>query len=207
MKKHNPYALAMIGILVSFAGFAIENIWRLLTKGILDNRGMLLPFLAGYGMALIAFYLLFGTPDTLHFLRWKIPLRSRWAKHLCYLLTAAVLISIGEILLGTLVEKLCHFYWWDYTNLPLNITRYTSVPTSLGFAAMVYLFMARIFSPLYNAFCRWPQKWLRILSIILSSLLLADFVNTGLLMYIKKQSPQRWKIVLFHRALQKVLSF
>jgi len=71
MKKHNPYALAMIGILVSFAGFVVENIWRLLTKGIVDNRGMLLPFLAGYGMALIAFYLLFGTPDTLHFLRWK----------------------------------------------------------------------------------------------------------------------------------------
>ena len=44
-------------ILISFVGFLVENIWNFLTSGQIDNRNMHLPFILGYGLAILGVYL------------------------------------------------------------------------------------------------------------------------------------------------------
>ena len=65
-------ALIMIIVVVSFAGFCVESIFTAYSNGILTNRNMILPFLLGYGLAIFAFYLIFGTLDAPKFLKYNI---------------------------------------------------------------------------------------------------------------------------------------
>ena len=63
-------------ILISFVGFLVENIWNLLTSGQIDNRNMHLPFILGYGLAILGVYLLrVVNPKVDRFIDW---IKSKW---------------------------------------------------------------------------------------------------------------------------------
>ncbi|MDD5863852.1 MAG: putative ABC transporter permease [Firmicutes bacterium] len=187
------YALTMVMAVVSFLGFSVENVWLALTKGYMDNRNMCFPFLIGYGMAIVAIYLLFGTPSDMHILGWRVPIKSKWLRRALYFTLMVVCVCLGEIVLGTAVEKICHFYWWDYSRLPLHITRYTSLPTSAGFGMLILVFMDRFFLPLYRWFLSWEPRRLKRAAVALAMLMLGDYLYNALLMYVKEGGTQRWK--------------
>ena len=72
------YSLTSIGIMaavISFLGFILENVWLAFTKGYIDNRNMTMPFLYGYGMAVISIYAIFGTPQAM-ILAGKLPVKE-----------------------------------------------------------------------------------------------------------------------------------
>ena len=187
-------ALCMIIVVVSFLGFVVENIWLAMTKGFMDNRNMYLPFLVGYGLAIMAIFMLFGTPMNPWFLGRKFAIEKKLLKRMLYFLLVMLCVCVGEILLGTLVEKLCHFYWWDYSRLPLHITRYTTLPTGAGFAVMITIFMEHFFVPLANIFMAWEIKKLRFIAIGMMILLMQDFVINAYRMYKDKKMTKKWEI-------------
>ena len=55
------------------------------------------------------------------------------------------MVSLGEIVMGTVVEKTCGVCYWDYSTLPFHFTRYTSLFTSMGFALIITTFMRNVF--------------------------------------------------------------
>lgn len=187
-------ALCMIIVVVSFLGFVVENIWLAITKGFMDNRNMYLPFLVGYGLAIMAIFMLFGTPMNPWFLGRKFAIEKKLLKRMLYFLLVMLCVCVGEILLGTLVEKLCHFYWWDYSRLPLHITRYTTLPTGAGFAVMITVFMEHFFVPLAEFFMTWNMKTLRFIAIGMMMLLMQDFVINAYRMYKDKKMTKKWEI-------------
>ncbi len=63
-KKTKLAAMSLMISLVSFLGFCTENIFMGITIGYMDNRNMHLPFLLGYGLAIIALYMMFATPKS-----------------------------------------------------------------------------------------------------------------------------------------------
>lgn len=191
-------ALCMIIVVVSFLGFVVENVWLAVTKGFMDNRNMYLPFLVGYGLAIMAIFALFGTPMNPWFLGRKIAIEKKLVKRLLYVLLVMFCVCVGEILLGTLVEKLCHFYWWDYSRLPLHITRYTTLPTGAGFAVMITVFMEHFFVPLVEFFMTWEMKTLRFFAIGLMILMIQDFGINAYQMYRYKKMTRRWKLDMTH---------
>lgn len=147
---YTPGAVLLMTVLCSFLGFALENIWLAARKGFMDNRNMFTPLLLGYGIAVMAFYFVLGTPGNLRF--FGIPSKSgAKAQFGAYFLLTFVLVSVGEILLGTAIEKTCGIIWWDYTSIPMHITRYTSVPTSLGFTVVIVTFMDCFFERIMDA--------------------------------------------------------
>ena len=124
--EYSFYDYAALIVAVSFLGFCLENLWMLFRNKQMDNRNMNFPFLLGYGLAILLIYFVLGIPTKENVLGFYI--------------TCFIGVSIGEILLGYTVEKLCHIHFWDYTSLPLHLTRYTSFFTSLGFAAIITVF-------------------------------------------------------------------
>lgn len=189
----NICALIMIIALVSFLGYTVENLWIGLTKGYMDNRNMIFPFLLGYGLAVVGMYIIFGTPrDTTFFHNVSNP-RTEF---LLYFITIMICISVGEIILGKTVEKFCHIKWWDYSRLPLHITQYTSVFTSMGFTTLIVTFMDKIFVPVYAWYMTWDTTTLAVVAITLMIIMTADFLHSAYLMYTKKTTLERWKIVL-----------
>ena len=194
MKTAEIFALCMIITIVSFLGFAVENIWLAITKGFIDNRNMCLPFLIGYGLAIVAIYLMFGTPAELIFFGKKLPVKSAFVRTLIYFLAVMVCVSVGEILLGTLVEKTCHLYWWDYTRLPLHITRYTSIPTSIAFSLLITTFMRLFFQPLMDWFLQMDLDTLRVTSMTFMTLMTVDFLFNAVRIFKEKKLTPIWKI-------------
>ena len=141
-------------IIISFIGFCFEDMWMLFRYSLIDNRNMTLPFLLGYGLFVVAVYHFVGLPDKI-FNKYEL---SSPTKYFVYLFIVFLLVSIGEILLGTYVEWRGHFYYWNYANIPMHFTRYTSVPTSTGFALVITLFMTFIFIPLQKLIRKKSKK-------------------------------------------------
>lgn len=194
MKTINIWALCMVIAVISFLGFAVENIWLAITKGYMDNRNMFFPFLIGYGIAILLIYIILGTPQNLWLLGNAARIKSRKIKLLLYFAGSMICVSIGEILLGKIVEKSCHFYWWDYSDLPLHITRYTSIPTSMMFACLITFLMDKIFFPLYHLFQRWDQNILCIAAMLLMIIMTGDFIYNAYVMHKTQKMVRRWTV-------------
>lgn len=144
--KFNLKVDMIMVIILSFVGFCFEDIWMLIRYSLLDNRNMYLPFLIGYGLLLVAIYYLIGTPDKI-FNKYEL---KKPINYIVYILICFIIVSIGEILLGSTIEYIYHFSYWNYTKIPFHITKYTSVLTSLGFSLSITLFMKYLYIPIQN---------------------------------------------------------
>lgn len=194
MKTINIWALCMVAIFVSFLGFVVENIWLAITKGYMDNRNMCLPFLMGYGMAMLLIFWILGTPEKPWLFGKSILIKNRILKRFLYFAGVMLCVCVGEILLGTFVEKTCHFCWWDYSPIPFHITRYTSIPTSTLFSVAVTFFMDIVLKPLYNFFQRWNSGFLKVAVVVLMVLMTGDFLYNAYKMYKTQGMVRRWRI-------------
>lgn len=194
MKTINICALVMVVTVVAFIGFCVENIWLAFSKGFMDNRNMFLPFLLGYGIAMLIVYLLFGLPHQPLFFGVKVSIENPILRNVYYYVMMVVCISVGEIALGTAVEKICGYQWWNYSWIPLHITQYTSVPTSMGFAAIVFVVMRYGFDWLMSVFLRWNENLLKGSALFFGITLTADMVYNLYLIYKNGEGTVRWRI-------------
>lgn len=193
MVETKVFALIMVIVVVSFLGFCVENIFISINHGFIDNRNMILPFLLGYGFSVLAYYILFGTPQKPLFFGNEISISSVFNSTIYCFVISFVGVCIGEILLGYLTEWCCDIIWWDYSKIPLHITRYTSVPTSFGFATLITIFMKYLFNPLLAAFSKINPAILCLLSTILLLLLTLDMMNSAFYMLKNHCTLKIWR--------------
>ena len=193
--EYNIYAIGIMTAIVSFLGFVVENIWLAISKGYINNRNMNTPFLLGYGLLIMFMYFTIGTPGKLA--EWKIfkKAKTKFAKYMVYFLCAMLIVSISEIVLGVVVEELCGFEYWNYSNIPLHITKYTSVPTSMAFATMITFVMGKLFNPIMNWIVQVDCTWIRVLSIILIIIMASDFIISFYHMIHNRNFYLKWKII------------
>ncbi len=189
-------ATCLLMTLVSFGGFCFESIFVAITDRYIDNRNMVLPFLLGYGLAMTAIYFIFGTPASPTFLGHKLSFKNSFLNWLYYFAVVFLFISVGECLWGTCVELFFDVTWWDYSQIPLHFTKFTSVPTSIGFTVPILLFMHFFYLPLYNAFQRLNKKLLYTLAVIFMVLLCSDFIFCAVRMYQTHDFLILWRVEL-----------
>lgn len=189
MKNNLKIDIIMITV-ISFIGFCVEDIWMIFRYGILDNRNMYLPFLLGYGLLVVAIYYIFGTPrKTFNKIEIKKPFN-----YIVYFLICAFIVSIGELLLGITVEKLLGYSYWDYSTIPFHITKYTSIPTSIGFGLIITLFMNFTYEPIRIKISKIVNKIPVIVIILILIVLLIDFVLSFRTMYLNNGRNIVWLI-------------
>ncbi len=186
--------LAVMVVLISFLGFVLENAWLAATKGFIDNRNMSFPFLLGYGLLVVGYYEIAGIPDNFELSLFPELLGSKRAKKAAYFLMTFLVVSVGEIVLGLFTERFFGFEYWNYERLPLHITKYTSVPTSCGFALIITIFMDSCFMPIMSAVEGAPIIMLKPFAIVMLTLLASDFFKSFYIMHIRRQPNQRWII-------------
>ena len=185
-------------IFASFIGYLVENAFKLFRSGYIDNRYMFLPFLIGYGFFTAALGNLMGTPKNLFPLCRK---RVKFSTPLCFLLYFAVavfLVSVGELILGFTVEKIGGFIYWDYSDIPLHFTRYTSLPTSLGFGFIITLFMGFVYEPAMTLFeSKMNCEAANTASVVFFTLLLMDFAISFRIMISSGERMLLWRLYIF----------
>ena len=194
MKKEKLSVLCMIASIVALLGFVIENVWLYFRYSEINNRNMILPLLLGYGLAIVILYFLFGTPKHPKFIVWAIETRSRLLNTAFYFLVSGICVMVGEYSMGMFVEKVMGFKWWSYESLPLHITQYTSIPTTVAFALIIVLFMSLAFYPLHQTFSKIKSKWFHFFSYLVMILMIADFIHSAIYMYQNQTTFQLWSI-------------
>lgn len=192
------FAYGIMIAVIAFLGYLTENTWLAITKGYIDNRNMNAPFLLGYGLLVLTMYFLFGTPQQLasYGIMKRIPEGA--LSYLFYYGISFLVVSVGEILLGTLVEKICGIEYWNYSWIPFHVTKYTSLPTSIMFAAIITFFMSNLFDPIMNGILQMNPQCMKVISIALMTLLISDFVKSFYTMYKKQDFNDIWKYELRH---------
>ena len=194
------YPLLNMIVLASFIGYVVENLFKLVMNGYVDNRYMFLPFLLGYGLFIAVIGILLGTPNNL------FPLSNRRLKmkkpvaYLFYFILTAILVSAGELALGYTVEAIGGFNYWDYSNLPLNFTKYTSLPTSVGFGVIITAFMGFVYEPSVSFFKKkkGSRAW-RAISLVAVSLLVIDFFASFAVMIKTGKRMILWRLRLLKK--------
>ncbi len=189
LMKYTAAAYMLAIAIISFLGYCVENIWLAVTQQYINNRNMYFPFLLGYGLAVVGIYLIAGTPK-----QWlKRKSSNKFTIYLAYFLLMIILVSIGEILLGKTVEYFCDFTYWNYEKLPFHLTKYTSLPTSMGFAGIIEFFMEYLMEPILDKVEHLPKTTLQILAIGFMLLLVGDFIVSFRAMYRHKRPNYLWK--------------
>lgn len=186
MKIKNIKVNLLMIVVMSFLGFCFEDLWMLIRYSVLDNRHMYLPFLLGYGVFVVVLYYLIGTPRNL--------CHNDIVSVLLYFFTCFILVSVGEYLLGTILEKTGGFSYWNYTKIPYHLSKYTSVPTSFGFSLAITLFMEYVFVPLYNKVSKCASKMPLFIVILLAIILFTDFVLSFIKMYQNHGKHIIWRL-------------
>ena len=118
-------------IIYSVAGFIIETIFGILTKGVLESRKSFLygPFCSIYGLGAVLMIL---------------PLQ-RFKKNNYTLFAAGFVIgSIIEYLVSLIGELIFHIKWWDYSDQILNLNGRICVLFSLFWGLLAIYLMSDI---------------------------------------------------------------
>ena len=199
-------SMLIMTAIISFLGFTLENIWLAARKGYMDNRNMFAPFLLGYGVAVMGFYLLLGTPKRprtyINNLNDKIE-NNVGMRIAAYFIITFVCVSLGEIILGKIIEKTCHIILWDYTSIPLHITRYTSIPTSIGFTVIITVFMDCFFERIMDSLTGLDPTVSNILGALLITVMTADFLFNAVRTMRTQSMMTSWRLDIPERSFQR----
>lgn len=206
MEVEDLYSFGLMAVFISFLGFALENAWLAITKGYIDNRNMHYPFLFGYGLLVVSIHLFIGTPSEFAekvYISFSCPEKAaKWI----YLLLVIMIVSAGELMLGAYIERNCNIECWNYLWIPLHFTKYTSLPTSTGFALIIAFFEEDCFYPIMRIILHIPLYLRTVLANVLITLLTADMLYSFFEMKRDKCFNERWRIDLKENEHKLVLA-
>lgn len=126
-KRVDIWSIFMYLILYSMAGFIIETVFGMFTKGVIESRKSFLygPFCAIYGIGAISMILFLKNEKNL----------------IKLFLGGALIGAFVEYAMSFLCEKFFGVKWWDYSNMWLDIHGRTCLfyAVSWGFLAIVLI--------------------------------------------------------------------
>ena len=193
---HFIYLFLMV-IFGGIIGFIIECFATGISKGYIDSRFQRLPCILGYGLMILALYLLFGTPNKMRILKNEIFTNKKNLpiKHFLYFLIVTTFIFFCEWGAGELFELLIGVGLWDYSNIPLHIGQYVCLPFALGFGAGAYVFMAFIFSPIMSLLeNKMPMNIALIIFFVIGTPVVIDFITTTVIICSGRVPRIIWRI-------------
>lgn len=158
-------------IIYSVAGYIIETLYGIVTKGVWESRQSFLygPFCGIYGLGAVIMIV------CLH----KFP-----RKYNVLFLGGFVVGSITEYLVSWFGEMILGVKWWDYSAMPLNLNGRICVFFSL-FWGFLAIYLIASLNPKVDKLINWiksklkTQKSLKFFTTTIFILLMLDCISTG----------------------------
>lgn len=177
-KKKKPITIMGISIwrlmayfiIYSMAGFVIETLFGLVTKGVIESRKSFLygPFCAIYGVGAVI----------------MVPSLQKFKKNNYTLFIGGMLIgSLVEYLISLIGEFIFHIKWWDYSDMPFNINGRICIAFSF-FWGILAIYLMSHFNPLVDRLInkmkeKISPKILKIGVILVIIFIFIDFLITS----------------------------
>lgn len=157
-------------VIFSVMGWIYESAFCTIKNGKWQNRGFLYgPVCPIYGVGATAITFIVDQAEAhgISDLAW-------WQIFLIAFFGSIVL----EYVTSYVLEKLFHAYWWDYSDVPLNIHGRVCLPASIGFGIAGLIVVYGI-APFTKQMVGWiPPSWMELLSLILMAVVAADTTLT-----------------------------
>lgn len=145
-RKISLSEMVVVFTVASIVGFFIETVYVYLCIGKIVKRGMLIgPYCPIYGFGALILYLIFYNVKPS---KKNIPL---------IFIMASLILGSFELLCGLGFKYILNIEMWNYSDKPLNILNYTTVPILIGWGILgtIYVFfihplilkLVRIFNP------------------------------------------------------------
>lgn len=158
-------------IIYSVAGYIIETVYGMITKGVWESRQSFLygPFCGIYGLGAVVMIIF------LH----KFP-----KKYNALFIGGFIVGSITEYLVSLFGELILGVKWWDYSNMPFNINGRICILFSV-FWGFLAIYLIASLNPKVDKLINWVKskfktyKSLKAFIITVTVLLLLDCVATG----------------------------
>lgn len=158
-------------IIYSVAGYIIETIYGMITKGVWESRQSFLygPFCGIYGLGAVVMIV------CLH----KFP-----KKYNALFLGGFVVGSIVEYVVSLFGEMVLGVKWWDYSNMPLNLSGRICVYFSI-FWGFLGIYLIASLNPKVDRIINWikskfkTQKALKTFVVTVFTLLIIDCIATA----------------------------
>lgn len=83
--------------------------------------------------------------------------------------------TILEFFTGIAMEKLFHMRYWDYTNMPLNLRGYISLPSSLLWGAFSIFLVRVVHRPVEHMLLSLPNLVANVAAFVLTIVVVYDF--------------------------------
>lgn len=107
-------------------------------------------------------------------------------------------VFLGELAVGNAWDFFFGVKLWNYNNLPLHLTQYTSVVSTFGFGTGAYLLFKFMCIPLIKVFQRKvPIKVAEWIVMTLGVLIMLDMLRMIISTVILGEAPNFWKFKLF----------
>lgn len=193
--------LAILGIGMAMIGWIAENVVKAVSDGVIDSRFHTLPFISPYALVPFAFAIVFGNADDLALFGKKVfKNQSRKTKILSNIITYAIIcfgVFVGEFVVGNAWDILFGVQLWNYSFLPLQVTKYAGLIPSLGYGTGAFLLFRFAYTPLLNLLRKKADfKKAKVFAIVIGSLIVLDTVVMGLHIAIAGEAPMLWRIYL-----------
>lgn len=146
----------LTGIL-SFLGWVYETVFVFFMMGRWHNQGFLtLPLCPIYGCSLLVVYLLLGTPDEGRGILKKV--ENSFQRYPLYFVFSFFIPTFAELAVGFFFDVFFDVWLWSYKGFPMNFRGYISLPISLAWMVMIFLFMKYLFPYIKNTVFRIPKR-------------------------------------------------
>lgn len=158
-------------IIYSVAGYIIETIYGIITKGVWESRQSFLygPFCGIYGLGAVIMILF---------------LHKYQKKYNALFIGGFIIGSITEYLVSLFGEMILGVKWWDYSGMPLNINGRICVYFS-AFWGFLGIYLIASLNPKVDRLINWVKnkfktyRSLKAFIITVTILLLLDCIATG----------------------------
>lgn len=179
MEKENKNRFTILGlsiwrilvyfIIYSFAGYVVEMLYAIISKGTLESRQSFLygPFSGIYGIGAVVMIL---------FLRHFNKNNNR------LFIGGFIVGSIVEYLISLFAEIFLNMKWWDYSGMPLNINGRICVYFSIFWGFLAVYFMSYVHPKIDRLIekikAKFTMKTLKTLTIFVTTFLIFDCTVT-----------------------------
>ena len=157
-------------VIYSMVGWIWESTYCTIVEHRWQNRGFLYgPVCPIYGTGIVGVMLLWHhTLQNGHTLTWYQ-----------VFLTVMIGSAILEYTTHWALEKLFHAYWWDYSNMPLNINGRICLPASIFFGLGGLLVVYVLYEPTVRIIAQMDPLATEALALVLMAIMAADTAITA----------------------------
>ncbi len=163
--KISIYEMILVFAIASIIGYFIETGYVFFSVGKLVKRGMLIgPYCPIYGFGALILYSCFYN------------IKSNTKNLPIIFIISSLILGSFELICGLIFKYTLNIEMWNYSNKPLNVLNYTTVPILIGWGILGTIYVFFVHPLILNCINKLKPILIHKISLLICFILICDFL-------------------------------